>query len=198
MLPRLAILLGVVLAGCDRPAPPVTTTRDAPRPVVTTQPATPFAAASSAGPAPTTRPGRARPVAGIWFVPSVFALPNERYLRLIVGIWSDGEVVWSGNRETGDKPYRRARIDKARIERLFNDFDRARMFVERERGLPMPDAAFTIMAAQSGSRRQWLGSWQETTSGRVWSDARRLIEQVVPATGEPTEEFDQGIFRLAG
>lgn len=183
-----------------------------------------FADAATTEPATRAAP---QPVAAIWYERSHPKTGETDARTLIVGVWSDGTVVWSDDRATGGKPYRVGRVDPRRIERLLSDLKPAGFFREKRTVNFGPDASYTVLAAQHGEDRQWIGSWHEpareggksvvTERGivsvqpgekppepspeyqqflKTWSDARRLVEGVVPAQGELLEALDARVFEL--
>ena len=105
------------------------------------------------------------PVAAVWFEPSGMRIlkPGEKIERhrLIVGVWGDGTVVWSDDRATGGAPYRTARVDPAVVADLEQSLAAAELF-EPINGVQFgPDASITVLAAEVGGKRQWLGTWHE-------------------------------------
>ena len=155
-------------------------------------------------PAPaTTRP--AVPVAGIW-TETGMPIPGRRDdepRKLIVGVWSDGTIVWST--AGAGKPYRTARLEPAAVDKLVKDLDAIHFFddaeVNHHRTRYPPDAGHTVMAAESGDKRQRLALWRDPPKdrfGEVWTQARQRIEALKPADGKPLEaEIDPRVFQLA-
>src|SRR5687768_3151575 len=142
-----------------------------------------FAAAPASQPA--TVPASA-PVAAVWYEPSgtrVLA-PGEplEIHRLIVGVWSDGTVAWSDNRRTGGKPYWTGRIPRELVEKLLASLTTVGFFDPPKVSGFGPDASITVIAAQAGERRQWMGSWHDPPTTRpraVFSE--HGISAVAPA-----------------
>ena len=153
--------------------------------LLTLLPAPGFAAAPASQPATAPAPA---PVAGVWYQPSgtrVLA-PGEplEFHRLIVGIWSDGTVVWSDNRRTGGKPYWTGRVPRELVEKLLASLNMVGFFEPTKISGFGPDASITVIAAQAGDRRQWMGSWHDPPTTRpraVFSE--HGISAVAP--GEP-------------
>src|SRR5262249_36908689 len=137
-----AIGLVTILLGCAPEAP-------APAPTASSQPAT-----LPAG-----------PVAAIWFdvgyPPPGFTGEMQ---RLIVGVWSDGKIVWSDDHAEGGKPYRIAQIDPARAAKLIDDLHQVGLFDEKRDTYVGPDASYTVIAANDGQHRKHLGSWHDPPS----------------------------------
>jgi hypothetical protein len=128
-------------------------------------------AAAAAAPAsqPATAPSPA-PVAAVWYEPSGTRVvaPGEplEIHRLIVGVWSDGTVVWSDNRRTGGKPYWTGRIPRELVEKLLASLTTVSFFEPSKISGFGPDASITVIAAQAGDRRQWMGSWHDPPTTR--------------------------------
>ena len=123
--------------------------------------------------APASQPATAlavAPVAGVWYEPSGMRIlaPGEplEIHRLIVGVWSDGTVVWSDNRRTGGKPYWTGRIPRELVEKLVASLTTVGFFEPTKISGFGPDATITVIAAQAGERRQWMGSWHDPPTTR--------------------------------
>jgi hypothetical protein len=161
-----------------------------------------LASAIASAAEPTTRPA---PVAAIWFE-SGYPVPGKRddeTRKLIVGVWGDGTSVWSVAETGMGKPYKTARLDPAAVEKLVKDLDAIGFFGDEEvnhhRNRYPPDAGHTVMAAESGEKKQRLALWRDPPKdrfGEVWTKARKLIEELRPAEGKPVEELDQRVFQL--
>ena len=102
------------------------------------------------------------PVAAVWFdvgyPPPGF---QGEMRRLIVGVWGDGQVVWSDDRARGGKPYRVGRIEPAKVAKLLADLEAGGLFEERREVYFGPDSSYTVIAAETSSKRKWLGSWHD-------------------------------------
>jgi hypothetical protein len=164
----------------------------------------------------TTHPAlaeRARPVAALWHAVGYPPPDYKGPMRgLIIGVWSDGTIVWSDNRKTGGPPYLTAAVAPERVQKLLTDLADAGFFDETYENYYPPDASHTVLAADSGTRRKRLATWMDlvrpaTAAGdkpeprpheahfeQVWTPSRRLIEQVVPSKGQPVETIDEAIF----
>ena len=152
---------------------------------------------------PATRPV---PVAAIW-LETGYPIPGQRedeWRKLIIGIWSDGTIVWSAADAGSGKPYLTAKLDRADIEKLLKDLDAIGFFddaeVNRHRNRYPPDAAHTVIAAESGEKKQRLALWRDPPKdrfGEVWTEARKRLEALRPSEGKAVETIDQGIFHLA-
>ena len=152
---------------------------------------------------PTTRPV---PVAAIWHE-SGYPVPGQRqdeWRKLLIGLWSDGTVVWSAADAGAGKPYQTAKLEPAAVDKLLKDLDAIGFFddaeVNRHRNRYPPDAGHTVIAAESGEKKQRLALWRDPPKdrfGEVWTKARQRLESLRPAEGRPLEELDQRIFHLA-
>jgi hypothetical protein len=107
-----------------------------------------------------TQPLLPGPVAAIWFDQTSTLAPAEPN-RLIVGVWSDGTVVWSNDQRHGGKPYLTGKIDTARVQQLANDLAAAGLFDPQRQVWFGPDATLTVIAVRAGGTHQWLGSWHD-------------------------------------
>jgi len=147
-----------------------------------------FSASSPAGPpAPTTAPST-RPVAAVWYELSGMTVvkPGEKFEpnRLIVGVWSDGTVVWSSDRRTGGKPYWTGKIAPELVAKLLASLKTVGFFEPSKISGFGPDASITVLAAQADEKRQWLGSWHEPATTRP----RVIVSEIgisAIAPGEP-------------
>ena len=151
-----------------------------------------FAAAPASQ--PTTAPAVV-PVAGVWYEPSGMRIlaPGEplEIHRLIVGVWSDGTVVWSDNRRTGGKPYWTGRIPRELVDKLLASLATVGFFEPTKISGFGPDATITVIAAQAGERRQWMGSWHDPPTTRpraVFSE--HGISAVEPGEPRPKPSAD--------
>jgi hypothetical protein len=119
---------------------------------------------ATVSPSPTSQPSTLPPgpVAAVWFdvgyPPPGFTGEMQ---RLIVAVWGDGRVVWSDDRGRGGKPYHEGKVDPPKVEKLLADLEAAGLFTEPREVNFGPDASYTVVAADSGSKRKWLGSWHE-------------------------------------
>ena len=144
------------------------------------------------------------------------------YQPLIVGVWSDGTIIWSSDRRRGGPPYSKGKIEIGRVEKLADDLNGTGFFDLKRQVNFGPDAAHTVIAAQARGARQWVGSWhdpaipgvvvteqgiviQGTASSaspqythflKVWADARAVVEGVIPATGDRTASVDAAVYKL--
>jgi len=127
----------------------------------------------SALPAPTTRPANA-PVTAVWFDIGYPPPPKPgedvkqfEYRRLIVGVWSDGTVIWSDDRRTGGKPYCIGRVPPELVAKLLASLKTIGLFDVSEGARFGPDSSYTVIAAQTpDGKRQWLGSWHDPPTTR--------------------------------
>ena len=159
----------------------------------TASPATQSATTTTA-PAPATT----QPVAAVWYQSSRPVDPGGESRRLIVGVWADGRVVWSDDGATGGKPYRTARIARDRVDQLLTDLGAAKFFGEARKVNFGPDASYTVLAAERGADRQWLGSWHEPPRG---SKGRSVVTErgIVPVPpGEKPPEPSPDYRRYLG
>jgi hypothetical protein len=164
--------------------------------------------ANSTAPAP-TEPEPPKPVAAVTYVIS-YPTPNEKLpRRLITGVWSDGTVVTSGNRETGGPPYTSRKIDPAKVKSLAADLDALKFFTDEElKKQPNrypPDASYTAVgAAFAPDKVQRLALWRAPTTQpanadrfvQVFIKARALINKFGEEKGKPVETIDEGIFNV--
>jgi hypothetical protein len=172
----LLILLIGMLQGCDRPGSAAEPTTTAVRESSSTQPAAPS------------------PVAAIWYERSYPPPGVTEPQTLIAGIWSDGTVVWSKNLKTGGKPYVTAKIDPSQVEKLIRDLDAAGFFaIERQVNFG-PDASYTVIAADGGDKRQWVGSWHDPRPANpsvVVTERGMSVVQPGQAPPEPSRQYAQ-------
>ena len=164
-----------------------------------------FACLTSAAPADAEKP---TPVAAVTFIISYPRPGEELPRRLITGVWSDGTVIASGNRETGGPPYRVRKVDPAQVKKLAADLDALQFFTDEELNKQPnrypPDASYTAVAATFGDKRQRLALWRAPTTQPADADrfvqlfikARALINQLGESgeKGEPVETIDEKIF----
>jgi hypothetical protein len=172
-----------------------------------------------------TQPIGVGPVAAIWFEDGGSA-PRANYLRhkLIAGIWSDGTVVWSGDRRFGGPPYLRGRIAVEKVGAIADRLNSAGFFDLTRQVNFGPDSSYTVIAAQARVVRQWVGSWHDPAVAgivvgehglrsvsdggddppspayrhflKLWAEARAIIEGAIPYDGVATPAVDEAIYRL--
>jgi hypothetical protein len=132
------------------------------------------AAADAPAPSPaTTRPTNA-PVAAVWFdagypppLKPGEKLEDMEYRKLVVGVWSDGTVIWSDNRRTGGKPYHIGRIPNELVAKLLASLKTVGLFDVPDAPRFGPDSSYTVIAAQTDDgKRIWLGSWHDPPTTR--------------------------------
>ena len=136
-------------------------------------PGTAYAQAIPALPAPTTRPANP-PVAAVWFNIGYPPPPKPgddikqlEFRRLIVGVWSDGTVIWSDDRSKGGKPYYIGRIPAELVAKLLASLKAVGLFELPDAPHFGPDSSYTVIAAQTpDGRRQQLGSWHDPPTTR--------------------------------
>jgi hypothetical protein len=153
---------------------------------------------------PATQP---TPVAAVWTEVGYPPPGVTEYRRLIVGVWSDGTVVTSDNRQRGGKPYRSFKTDAKQVRHLLAGLSAIDFFTDdrlaKEPPRP-PDAGLTAVAATDGERSRRLALWRAPTTRPAEADhylerfveARKRIEQFAGGTGEPVEKIDERVFRL--
>ena len=140
------------------------------------------------------------PVAAVWqeFSPH----PNQKEPRqLEVGVWSDGTLVWREN----DK-HLTAKIDQSEVDKLLKDLDEMKFFddpqISRQPNQYPPDASHFVVAADFGDKHQRLASWRDPPESggerfkEIFMASRKRIRAIVPAKGNPTEKFDQTVYRV--
>ena len=165
-----------------------------------------LSACAFASPAPDDKP---KPVAAVTFTIS-YPRPGETLPanRLITGVWSDGTVITSANRETGGAPYTSRKVDPAQVKKLAADLDAIEFFTDEELNKQPnrypPDASYTAVAAAFADKRQRLALWRAPTTQPAEADrfvqifirARALIDKLGEEKGEPVEKVDDEIFRV--
>jgi hypothetical protein len=112
---------------------------------------------------PTTR---ARDVAGTDRVAAI-SVHGGRFskFRLIIGVWADGTVIWSNDRQRGGKPYFRGNVVAARLQQLLTDLEAAGFFEPNTRtSYYGPDSSYHVIEARIGRKYQALESWHEGPS----------------------------------
>lgn len=101
---------------------------------------------------------------------SVFCIHTEDWgldssggANLIVGIWSDGVVVWSGNRVEGGAPYFSAKIDPHAVSTAFKRITNRGVFDIPNLGRANwgPDSQFTAITFRDGDKQLRMESWHE-------------------------------------
>jgi len=164
-------------------------------------------------------------VAGIWWENSVPTPVNPPAHQLIVGVWQDGTVIWSSDRQFGGPPYMRGHIPVSKVDALVERLNGTGFFELKRQANFGPDASYTVIAAQAAhGKHQWVGSWHEPSSPgvivtergiqssidaasespskeyqqflKVWADARAAIENAIPAEGATTRSVDETIYKL--
>ena len=153
-------------------------------------------------------PEKPTPVAAVTFIISYPRPGEELPRRLITGVWSDGTVITSTNRQTGGPPYTARKVDPAKIKKLAADLDALKFFTDEELNKQPnrypPDASYTAVAATFAEKRQRLALWRAPTTQpaeadrfvQVFMKARALINQLGEASdkGEAVETIDEKIF----
>jgi hypothetical protein len=91
--------------------------------------------------------------------------------KLIVAAWSDGYVVWSGDRLKGGAPYFAGQVAPTRVSAVLTQIERDGFFEDKELANVRvgPDASSTIILLKKGARQLALDSWHELAEadGRV-------------------------------
>ncbi|HEY8747852.1 MAG TPA: hypothetical protein VIM11_07750 [Tepidisphaeraceae bacterium] len=167
-----------------------------------------------------------RPVAAIWWEHGGNAPPTgtAQLRKLIVGIWSDGTVVWSADRHFGGPPYTRGQIAVDKVGFLADRLNATGFFNLTRQVNFGPDASHTVIAAQMNGVSHWIGSWhdpsdpgivvterglQSAADGpgdppsasykhflKVWEDARTVLESSVPNSSVVTPSVDESVYTL--
>ena len=144
---------------------------------------------------PAMQPAKPVPVAAVWYEQSGMTIPRpgEKFEphRLIVGVWSDGTVVWSDNRRKGGNPYWAGRIPPDLVARLLASLETVGFFDPSKISGFGPDASITVIAAQADQKRQWMGSWHDPPTTRpraVFSE--HGISAVAPGEPRPKPSAD--------
>jgi hypothetical protein len=93
---------------------------------------------------------------------------------LILAAWSDGLIVWSGDRVEGGAPYRAGHVDPTKIKALIARLDKDGAFAAEEltRGYVSIDSSFTTMLIKSGKLKLEMSSSHERyeSEGLVCTD----------------------------
>jgi hypothetical protein len=143
-------------------------------------------------PPPTTKPVNA-PVAAVWFDVGYPPPPKPgedvsqfEFRRLIVGVWSDGTVIWSDDRRTGGKPYYVGRIPPELVTRLLTSLNTVGLFDVRFRPPLIVDSSSTVIAAETDAprQRQQLASSHDPPTTRPLLDVNEHGMSAI-APGEP-------------
>jgi hypothetical protein len=164
---------------------------------------------SACGVANAAEPEKPVPVAAVTFIVS-YPRPDEKIpRRLITGVWSDGTVVTSANRQTGGPPYTSRKVDPTEVKKLGADLDALKFYTDEElKKQPNrypPDASYTAVAATFGEKRQRLALWRAPTTQpadadrfvQVFIKARALINRLGEGEkGELVETIDEKIFAV--
>jgi hypothetical protein len=89
--------------------------------------------------------------------------------QIIVVLWSDGKIVWSGNEITGGPPLRQGSFPKEKLAALMDTVERKGAFTNQalRRAWLGPDSRFTTIAADDGRRKLRLLSWHELFEQRT-------------------------------
>jgi hypothetical protein len=159
---------------------------------------------------PTTTQAAARPIAAIWFVDGMVLPPPPPALaesqKLLVGVWSDGTVVWSKNDQArGGRPYQSAHITPAEVETLKNDLVAMHFFddpeVKKQPYLVPPDAGHIEIGAGFDDNVMLIATWREPPDGnasfqKLYAAAKKRLLATIPAEGKPVEKIDERVFRI--
>jgi len=89
--------------------------------------------------------------------------------RLLVGVWSDGLIIWSHNRHDGGPPYWSSSISPARFTSLMSELERDGVFKNKHlAGMYYgPDSKFTVIVVKNGKHRLQMQSWHELYEDRL-------------------------------
>ncbi len=82
---------------------------------------------------------------------------------IIIAAWSDGFIVWSGDRLKGGAPYRAGRVDPKRVTALLTRLDKDGLLTDESLERPNfgPDSPFTTILVKSGKKQVEMCSWHE-------------------------------------
>ena len=109
---------------------------------------------SQPGQMATTQPIKPIPVAAIWYERG-YPFHEQPSKFLIVGIWSDGTVIWSDDRAPGGGSHFRTNVGVERVEKLLHDLASVQFFSPSIRQVNFgPDSSYTVVAARAGNQHQ--------------------------------------------
>lgn len=83
--------------------------------------------------------------------------------ELVIGIWGDGQVVWSEDRVYGGAPYRSGTVDPKQVAALIARLRKDGVFDNEKlaRSNFGPDSKFTSILIKSGKQQLKMESWHE-------------------------------------
>ena len=84
-------------------------------------------------------------------------------LTIILGVWPDGHIVWSGDRLEGGAPYRVGRVDPKKVTALLSRFDADGLFADENQkfNYVVPDGPYVTVFIKSGKKKVTMCSCRE-------------------------------------
>jgi len=88
--------------------------------------------------------------------------------QVIVAVYSDGLIIWSGDSLRGGPPYRAGKAAPLQVQKMLDDLDRTGHFTDpvRKEWRLGPDTLFTEIAIAAKTRRLNMASWHEVAEAR--------------------------------
>ncbi len=135
---------------------------------------------------------------------TVFAIYTEDYglfssvgTQLIMCVWGDGKIVWSGNQAFGGKPYFTATLDPDDVAKTLKKFDHIGVFdiPDTKRSHVGPDSLFTSILVKAEGQEMKMSSWHEVyeSSGKAVAADRGLTSlngrKLLPVLAEQDADF---------
>ncbi len=113
--------------------------------------------------------------------------PQEKYPGLLVAIWRDGKIIWSGDQAKGGAPLLTARIEGEKVRQLLQRWSADIELDQKKfpRGYLGPDSSFHTITLQLEKERIELASWHE-----LFEDNPKLVAMpgITPLDGQTREE----------
>jgi hypothetical protein len=125
--------------------------------------------------------------------------------QVIVAVWEDGRIIWSGDQWKGGAPYRVGCVAPERVQKLLIDLDNRDLFkdpIRYTRRFPI-DCPYTSITIAAGSKRLGMSSNHENIERavrnrpnhsmgfadqpedyrrfrQVWDDLRATLDSLIP------------------
>ena len=135
---------------------------------------------------------------------SVFTIYSEDWglasagqSKLVVSIWGDGSIVWSGDQVNGGAPYSEANVDPKVVSEAFKRITEKGVFdvPKLNRVNFGPDSKFTAILFRCGGRELKMASWHEVYEANGKSIARSSGvtalngQKLLPALADESVEY---------
>lgn len=81
---------------------------------------------------------------------------------VLIAVWPDGTIIWSGDQVHGGPPYRQGRTDAAKLAAFLVRLEKQGLLKKYADILETgPDSSYHLIRIVSGKTRASLGSWHE-------------------------------------